>query len=350
MVGQVLVALSFLVLPAASVEKTIHLFDGKGEGCNANALDSTYIGTDLMTGNTSCKKVVTDSYESGNGTAFLTYAEANSSLKFQVLHNETCADDIDGHAVVMEASGDEAAKVILGECGEVSLYVGDDKSFQVKMYMKITDASEALALTTSTAAPSTTAPAAEQVEITGTGEHTIHVFDGEGEECAVLDTIYTGIDLTETSCKTVVSDSAQKGKRTAGLKCMANIEVQKTLKFKVHETCDDIDGMAVTMEASEAESAKILVGDCGEVTSYFGDDEGAKNFMVKMYMKITPAVMEKDVVVATIPPSTTSAASSSDAAPAPAPQTQTAVADRAESSNVVMPMVLLVLAMLLLAY
>merc|ERR1719171_1061433 len=60
---------------------------------------------------------------------------------------------------------------------------------------------------------------------------------------------------------------------------------QKTLKFNVVETCDDIHGTAAVVEASEAESAKLLAGECGKVSLYVGDD---KSFSVKMYMKITP--------------------------------------------------------------
>jgi hypothetical protein len=359
MISQVFVAFSLLVLPAASVEKTVHLFDGaKSDGCDV--LDSTYTGTDLLT-STSCKQVASDSVAGGKHTVWFKYVEGETTLKFQVLHHETC-DNLDEMAVVVEASEAESAKILLGECGEVSLYVGDDKSFQVKMYMKITDASEALAIITSTAAPTTAAVEQAQSPHVGEETHTIQLFQEEGEGCTVIDTTYivppVHTLMRSTQCETVVSDSQENGRKNAGFKCLSD----KRVKFKVHDTCDDIHGMAVVMEADDAESAKILAGECGEVTSYFGDDEGTKSFMIKMYMKITPAVAAAAAAdTATEKPNTieeeeeitaspTSAADASTAAPtdAPAASARTAVADGAERTSVVMPIVSVVMSVMLL--
>jgi hypothetical protein len=361
MISQVFVAFSLLVLPAASVEKTVHLFDGaKSDGCDV--LDSTYTGTDLLT-STSCKQVASDSVAGGKHTVWFKYVEGETTLKFQVLHHETC-DNLDEMAVVVEASEAESAKILLGECGEVSLYVGDDKSFQVKMYMKITDASEALTISAApaTAAPATAAPAtAAPATAVGEGTHTIQLFQEEGEGCTVIDTTYivppVHTLMRSTSCETVVSDSQENGRRNAGFKCLS----EKRVKFKVHDTCDDIHGMAVVMEADDAESAKILAGECGEVTSYFGDDEGTKSFMIKMYMKITPAVAaaaaadtateKPNTIEEEITSSTTSAADASTSAPttAAAASARTAVADQAERTNIVMPIVSVVMSVMLLA-
>eukprot|EP00746_Dinoflagellata_sp_MGD_P140225 gnl/MRDRNA2_/MRDRNA2_73512_c0_seq1.p1 gnl/MRDRNA2_/MRDRNA2_73512_c0~~gnl/MRDRNA2_/MRDRNA2_73512_c0_seq1.p1 ORF type:complete len:184 (+),score=32.30 gnl/MRDRNA2_/MRDRNA2_73512_c0_seq1:112-663(+) len=160
----------------------------------------------------------------------------------------------------------------------------------------------------------------------------VQVFEGETAGCEVLDTIYTGVDLIPgTTCKKVVSESVHKGNGTVGLKY---IGTRDTLKFKVHATCEDIHGMTVVMEASEAESAKILAGECGQVIAYIGEDEGIHpDFNVDMYMKIT-APTDSGVPTSTAPNVTD----------------RLAVADQAESINMVMPMVSVVLARMLLAY
>jgi len=155
-------------------------------------------------------------------------------------------------------------------------------------------------------------------------KYTVQVFEHtETGGCHRLDTTYTGVDLmTGTSCEKVFAQSVEMGEGTVGIKCMGFPE---RLKLKVHPTCEDIHGMTVIMEASEEESAKILAGECGKVISYFGDDQGTTaGVNVEMYMKITSGA-----------PTTTTAAA--------------AVADQAESTNMVMPMVSVVLARMLLA-
>jgi len=177
-------------------------------------------------------------------------------------------------------------------------------------------------------------------------EQKIDIFEGKhAVGCILHDTTYTGIDLmTGTSCKTVervssesvgVQGSEFKVKGTVGLKYMGS---QKALKFKVHDTCDDIDGMTVVVEANEAESAKILAGECGEVMSYFGDFKGQHEIHddvghITMYMKITPPT------ISSAPTNTTTPATDF-----------TAQVDQAESTNMVTPMVLVVLTRMLLAY
>jgi len=165
-------------------------------------------------------------------------------------------------------------------------------------------------------------------------EHTVHVFEHtETAGCVVLDTTYTGVDLMPGSCKKVEAESVEMGKGTVGFKYTGTHE---RLKFKVHTTCEDIHGMTVVMEASESESAKILAGECGEVTSYFGDDEGATaDFKAEMYMKITSRTDSGAPTTTALPANATAAVG---------------VTDQAESTNMVMPMVLVVLARMLLAY
>jgi len=200
-------------------------------------------------------------------------------------------------------------------------------------------------------------------------QHTVQVFEGIQPGCTVLDTTYTGVDLMAgTSCKQVVSDSTDKGKSTVGLKY---IGAQEALKFKVHSTCEDIDGMTVVLEASEAESAKILAGDCGEVMSYFGDEKGTKSdFEIKLYMKITTGTNSEaptTTAANVAPPASTDVQDGSkqetkkpDAIPDQADKPEAlaqanataavAVTDQAESTNMLMPMVSVVLARMLLAY
>jgi len=181
-------------------------------------------------------------------------------------------------------------------------------------------------------------------------EHTVHVFEEKGEACTVLDTTYTGIDLlTGTSCKEVVSDSVDKGTSIVALEYRGD---QSTLKFKVHNSCEDMHGMTVVMEASEAESAKILDGECGEVISYFGNDEGTtSSFKIRMYMTITQRTSEASAPVAAeeaAPAAEEAAPAAEEAAPATTtarPATAVAdVADQAESTSMVMPTILVVLA------
>jgi hypothetical protein len=158
-------------------------------------------------------------------------------------------------------------------------------------------------------------------------EQKVDIFEGKLAACYLLDTTYTGVDLTTgTSCKKVTKVSPKgEVKGTVALKYTGS---QKALKFKVHDTCDDIDGATVVVvEANETESAKILAGECGEVASYFGDDQGQHQVHddvghIRMYMKISNSS---------------------------APTTGTAIS-AAESTDMVMPMVLVVLARMLLAY
>merc|ERR1719324_454712 len=104
------------------------------------------------------------------------------------------------------------------------------------------------------------------------------------------------------------------------------------LKFKVVETCDDIHGTGVVIEASEAESAKILAGECGKVSLHVDDD---KNFNIKMYMKITPPTYS--AALATTKPPVTEGAEKAIAV------------SQAESTNIMMPIVSVVLSVMLLA-
>jgi hypothetical protein len=333
------------------LQQTIHLFSATdmfgdvAKGCIE--LDTNYTGKDLMTG-TSCKRVLASDAVTEKGSGFVTfkYLGSQKALKFKV---QDICDDIHGMTIVIEASEVETAKILAGECGEVTSHEfehgeSSKSGDPIKMYMKITPppnpkrvAPAAAPVTAAAPEPAERPNRVERRMTTSTTsaalsanmvEHTIHLFDGEGEGCIELDTTYIGTDLmTGTSCKQVVSDSIGKDEANVVLKYMGG---SKTLKFKVHDTCDGIDERGTVIEASEAESAKILAGECGEVTVHAGDDK-----ILKMHMKIT----------VTTP--TTAAALATTAAPAAA---AAGVVDQAESTNIVIPIVSIILTMMIVAY
>jgi hypothetical protein len=344
----------------------IHVYEGEGDGCTE--LGTTYTGTELMT-TTSCQQVVSDSVEKGESTTSFMYMGGPTTVSFKVAN--TCAE-IRGMTVVMEASEAESAKILAGQCGEVESYLGDGKgtksAFTTKMYMKITTSTVSAALAR-TAAPEhdhghghddhghddhghddhghddrghddhgpapepAPAPAIKTFMV-----DTIHLFDGQVEGCVVLDTTYKGSDLMAgTSCKEVTSESLKDGKRSVGLKYM---DLQTSLEFQVYETCDATPEMAIGIEASEVESAKILAGECGEAAMYLSDD---KSLSFKMYKKIAPI------------PTTTPAPAvvALDGAPDQADHDdapQADVADQAERPNMLMPLLSAVMPVVLLAY
>jgi hypothetical protein len=137
--------------PNTNMLDAIHLFDGKTEGCVV--LDTTYTGSDLMTG-TSCKQVQSESVKDGKRSVGLKYMNLQNSLEFQVY--EAC--DASWEGIGIEASEVESAKILAGECGAASLYLSEDKSFSVTMYMKIVPATSSPALAT------TDAPSADVVD------------------------------------------------------------------------------------------------------------------------------------------------------------------------------------------